>query len=149
MKLKSETTTQAPATVMHWSTDPACWRNYVQDLIYGAATGPTDYARQVSLRRRDADLTKAMRWGRELGDELRRLYPEAAGIIGLARAATGEDLTGKAQAERWAATTIQCAAWLPKPPGGDRQLAQAERERRSGVTDQERQANADALWADE
>jgi hypothetical protein len=131
--------------LMHWSTDPACWRNYVQDLIYGAATSPTDYARQVAKRRRGADLAKAMCWGREMGDELRRLYPEAVGIIGLARAATGEDLAGKARAERWAATTIQCAAWLPKPPGGDRQLAQAERARRSGVTDEQRQSAADAL----
>lgn len=140
----------APAAPpMHWSTDPACWRNYVQDLLYGAATSPTDYARQVNRRRRDADLTKAMRWGQELGDELRRLYPEAVGIMGLARAATGEDQpTPKAQAERWLATTIQCAAWLPKPPGGGRELAQAERARRSGITDDQRQENADALWAD-
>lgn len=127
---------------MHWSTDPACWRSYAEALIYGAATSPASYAREVERRRKGTSMAVAERYGREMGMELRAMFPEAQGIIGLARAATGEDLEPEAKAERWAATVARCEAWLPKQPATGMQLVRAERDRRAGTTDEERMANA-------
>lgn len=141
-KTPTNGTPAAPSRPMHWSTDPACWRSYAEALIYGAATSPACYAREVERRRKGASMAVAERYGRELGLELRAMFPEAQGIIALARAATGEDLSPKARAERWAATVARCAAWLPKPPPEGRQLVEAERQRRSGITDEQRMAQA-------
>lgn len=133
---------------MHWSTDPACWKSYAEALIYGAATSPASYGREVALRRKGASMAVAERYGRELGEELRRMFPDVQGIIRLARAATGEDEpTDEARAERWAATVARCATWLPKQPETGMQLARAERDRRAGVTDEERMAQADKTAA--
>jgi hypothetical protein len=85
----------------------------------------------------------AERYGRELGAELRAMFPQVEGIIKLARAATGEDEPSpRAQAERWAATVARCEAWLPKQPSTGMQLVRDERDRRAGITDEERMANA-------
>ena len=135
--------TPAPSRPMHWSTDPACWRSYAIALIYGAATSPACYAREVALRRKGASMAVAERYGRELGAELRAMFPQVEGIIKLARAATGEDEPSpRAQAERWAATVARCEAWLPKQPSTGMQLVRDERDRRAGITDEERMANA-------
>jgi hypothetical protein len=133
----------APSRPMHWSTDPACWRNYAADLIHGAASNPAAYAREVARRNRNVSAEVALRNGRGLRDELLRMFPKVQGEGALAKAATGEDLADPvARAERWAATVARCEAWLPKQPDTGMQLARAERDRRAGITDAERMEQA-------
>lgn len=138
----------APSRPQHYTTDPACWRSYVEALIYGAATSPACYAREVLKRKRHASQAVAERYGADMGRELRRMFPDIDGIVTLARAATGEDLPNpEHQRQRFAATVAACQTWLPKCPPTGRQLASAERDRRAGITDEQRQANADELAA--
>lgn len=138
----------APSRPQHYTTDPVCWRSYVEALIYAAATSPACFAREVLKRKRHASQAVAERYGADMGRELQRMFPDAVGILGLARAATGEDQPDDHQRrQRFAATVARCSAWLPKEPASDRQLAATERDRRSGITDEQRQANAEEIAA--
>lgn len=138
----------APSRPQHYTTDPACWRSYVEALIYAAATSPACFAREVLKRKRRASQAVAERYGADMGRELQRMFPDAVGILGLARAATGEDLPDDHQRrQRFAATVSRCQTWLPHEPPTDRQLLAAERDRRAGVTDEQRQRSAEEIAA--
>lgn len=50
--------------------------------------------------------------------------------------------------QRQDATLARCARWLPKPPPSAQQRDQAERDRRAGITPEQRQTNADQLAAE-
>lgn len=136
-----------------YTNDRACWRSYVLALIYGAATSPASYAREVLARKPKASQALAEHYGAEMGRKLVELYGQptltglgqdgrtkACPIIALARTASGEDLPASEAAERFAYTISHCGAWLPKPPASGRQLIEQERNRRAGVTQTEREA---------
>lgn len=139
-----DTTQAAPAgPPASFRTDPGMWRSYVTDLIYAAATGPASYAHEIQRRRHPMtpeDFNRAQAAGEAMGAELRAMFPDAPGIVRLARAATGEDEpTAERQRQRLTLTAARCARWLPKNPVG--------RIARPGGTPEERQARADALVA--
>jgi len=84
--------------------------------------------------------------GQAMHDALVDQFP-GLNCLELARRASGDDATGGHGKRQFHATVSMCSAWLPPYPGGV--VAQTkERERRSGVTDDQRRANADALVVD-
>lgn len=134
----------APARPMHYTTDRACWRHYVADLIDAATISPACYARAVKKRKPRASEAVAERMGADMGRVIARMFPDLTGVA-LSRAATGDDqTTERDRRQRFALTVAACRAWLPPEPPSGRQLADAERDRRAGTTEAQRQANAEA-----
>lgn len=146
MRIPTDNPAPTPAKPQHYTTDLACWRNYVTDLIYAAATSPASYAREIAKRKPGVSMSAAMRSGEAMGAALRSAFPDARGCLSLARSATGDDQPISTQRrERFFATVAICSAWLPPRPATSGQLDAAERARRSGITEAQRQANATAL----
>lgn len=139
MKLPTADTTPGPTVHKDYRNDMACWRNFCQDLIYAGAYGAESYLREVERRkaiRNDAERQRILDAGRQLCERLEIDYPDEVRLR-------------RAQAA-WAnpvAVLARYSRWLPKRPDGEVAIAKKERERRSGITDEQRQRNADQLAA--
>jgi len=136
----------APTVPQSYLNNVHCWRNYVTDLIYAAAQSASAYVREVQKRKPGAGVARAEQAGQAMHNALADQFP-GLNCLALARRASGDDATGDQGKRQFYATVARCSAWLPPYPGGV--MAQTkERERRSGVTDDQRRANADALVGD-
>jgi hypothetical protein len=142
----TDPTTQA-AILRYWANNTACWRSYVTDLICAAAfaaSAGTGYAREIQRRRRldPGQVAQAEQRGEAMHAALADMFPGLTGLA-LARAACGDD-TPDARS-RLDATCAALSRYLPPRPPSERQKLEAERARRSGITEEQRQAHAEAL----
>ena len=121
----------------------ATWRSYIGDLIASAAFGADGYVAQIVRRKGPLSSlheASARRRAHALREELERDFP--------CQNAPGEYRRNMrwqtAIADPAAIIRYESSSLIPKRPGD---FIQAERERRSGITEEQRVKNAEAVAA--
>lgn len=136
---------QPAAVRQHYTTDHACWVSFTSDLIYAAAYGPAGYVEQIKRRREMSSRHEedAYNRGRRLCEALAADYPCDDVKEDRRRLVRAQ----RADADPSARIRYVSAGFLPKGPLTERELESAERQRRAGISDSDRQANAESVAA--
>lgn len=117
------------------------WRSFVGDLMASAAFGENGYVRQITLRRgklSDKQESSARRRARDLRAAMEHDFPCSDAPEAYRRNIRWQTAIKDAAA----LIRYESAGLIPKRPAD---LIAAERARRSGITEAQRQANATAL----
>jgi hypothetical protein len=131
---------QPQPTRKHYTTDAGCWRSFTTDLIYAAAYGPAGYVEQIKRRKHLSSKQEADAYerGRRLAEAMVRDYPCEDAPDGQRRLVRAQ----RADADPASRIRYSSAGLMPKAPLAGHELEVAERQRRSGITDEERQEQA-------
>lgn len=152
VELKIQPNASPQPTRRDYTTDFWCWFSYCEDLIYAAGyakSAPGAYLAQIERRKplvTDKGRERAMRYGAELHATLVELFPDARTGLELSQLACGDGLQQHFRMQRFLATHARCSAYLPPKPPTPGEVEQSERGRRSGITEEQRQRNAEE-WA--